>query len=247
MRTRYPAAVIGAVLLVGILFPRIGSAYDFAPTDLEWATWPEFCRARYVTTNIGGTSKWAREYSQAAIEASRRQLGQDTFVYIHHYCAGIAYLNRSKLEGNAERRKMVLGTARNEASFTFERIPESSPLYAGVAIALGQIHKDLGKTDDAIAFIKQAIKVQPTNPRPYLGLALLYRDMRRLDLARDTLLSGDAAVEGQSIEIHYNLGLVYFELKEMDLAVEFAKKAYDKQYPLPGLQQKLTRAGRWPD
>jgi len=32
-------------------------AYSFEPTDLEWASWPEYCKARYVTTNIGGGSK----------------------------------------------------------------------------------------------------------------------------------------------------------------------------------------------
>src|ERR1043165_6461782 len=70
--------------------------------------------------------------------------------------------------------------------------------------------------------------------------------MKKLDLARDALLKGDEAVGGASAEIQYTLGLIYFELDDKENALAYARKAYDKNYPLPGLQQKLKRAGYWP-
>jgi tetratricopeptide (TPR) repeat protein len=44
-------------------------------------------------------------------------------------------------------------------------------------------------------------------------------------------------------EVHYNLGLLYAELKEYDKAKEHAIKAYAQNYPLPGLRNKLLKAG----
>jgi tetratricopeptide (TPR) repeat protein len=90
------------------------------------------------------------------------------------------------------------------------------------------------------------VSVHPDDPRPYIGLSVLYRDLKKLDMARDALLKGDAATGGTSAELHYTLGLIYFELNDFDHSVEYAQKAYAKNYPLPGLQDKLRRAGHWP-
>ncbi len=46
-------------------------------------------------------------------------------------------------------------------------------------------------------------------------------------------------------ETWYNLGLAYFELKRYDEALEAAHKAYAQGYPLPGLRNRLRRAGHW--
>ncbi len=49
-----------------------------------------------------------------------------------------------------------------------------------------------------------------------------------------------------SITFFYNFGLLWFELKDYDHAVEYAKRAYDGGWPLPGLANKLKSVGRWP-
>ncbi|MBL8472254.1 MAG: hypothetical protein KF778_04450 [Rhodocyclaceae bacterium] len=47
--------------------------------------------------------------------------------------------------------------------------------------------------------------------------------------------------------IYYNLGLSYFSLKDYDKALENAHTAYRMGFPLPGLREKLIRAGKWKD
>jgi tetratricopeptide (TPR) repeat protein len=49
----------------------------------------------------------------------------------------------------------------------------------------------------------------------------------------------------KSANLHYNLGLAYFDLGKHDAALQHAKKAYDMGFPLPGLKDKLKRAGKW--
>lgn len=45
--------------------------------------------------------------------------------------------------------------------------------------------------------------------------------------------------------IMYNLGLAYFELKQFDKSLEFAKRAYAGGFPLPGLKNMLQKSGKW--
>lgn len=240
-------ALASAALVLACLFPTLGSAYSFEPTELEWASWPEYCKARYVTTNVGGGSKMAQRYSQSQVATQRRAIGEPSFNHVHHYCAGIVWLSRLKVEANPERRKSYVEYANTEISYTFDRIPESSPIYPTVAVNMARARLERGEAEDAIAAVEHAVQVHPKDPRPYIGMAVIYRDMKKLDLARDALLKGDAAVEGSSAEIQYTLGLVYFELDDKEQALQYARKAYEKDYPLPGLQQKLKRAGYWPD
>lgn len=50
-----------------------------------------------------------------------------------------------------------------------------------------------------------------------------------------------------SANLHYNLGLAYFQLKRYDDALDSAHKAYAAGFPLPGLKNMLVRAGKWND
>jgi tetratricopeptide (TPR) repeat protein len=45
--------------------------------------------------------------------------------------------------------------------------------------------------------------------------------------------------------IHYNLGLLYFDEKDYDKAKQHAKRAYELGFPLEGLKKKLKTAGAW--
>jgi len=46
-----------------------------------------------------------------------------------------------------------------------------------------------------------------------------------------------------SADANYNLGLMYFDQKDMEKARKYARQAYAAGFPLPGLRDKLARAG----
>jgi tetratricopeptide (TPR) repeat protein len=52
---------------------------------------------------------------------------------------------------------------------------------------------------------------------------------------------------GEDANIYYNLGLAYFDTGNMDKALASAHAAYALGFPLPGLKNKLERAGKWRD
>jgi tetratricopeptide (TPR) repeat protein len=62
-----------------------------------------------------------------------------------------------------------------------------------------------------------------------------------------TKLESALSLSGDDPNILYNLGLAYFELKQFDKSLEYAKQAYSLGFPLPGLKNKLLKAGKWKD
>ena len=59
----------------------------------------------------------------------------------------------------------------------------------------------------------------------------------------------DAALELgiPSPNVDYNIGLTYFDLGQFDKALQAAHRAYGAGFPLPGLRDKMKRAGKWKD
>ena len=55
------------------------------------------------------------------------------------------------------------------------------------------------------------------------------------------------ALGANDANLHYNLGLVYFNLGRFDEALASAHRAYALGFPLPGLRNMLTRNGHWRD
>lgn len=52
---------------------------------------------------------------------------------------------------------------------------------------------------------------------------------------------------GRSANVAYNMGLVYLDLNDFENALKYARIAYDGGFPLPGLRNRLKRAGKWRD
>lgn len=64
---------------------------------------------------------------------------------------------------------------------------------------------------------------------------------------QEALKKLDAAVDlGETTaNVDYNIGLAYFEIGEFDKSLQSAHRAYAANFPLPGLREKLKRAGKW--
>jgi tetratricopeptide (TPR) repeat protein len=58
-------------------------------------------------------------------------------------------------------------------------------------------------------------------------------------------LSEAARLGSDSANANYNMGLIYYDLKEYEKALYHAQEAYRLGFPLLGLRDKLKRAGKW--
>jgi tetratricopeptide (TPR) repeat protein len=234
------------MLLAGaVLSPAICSAYNFSPTAAEFAAWPSYCKARYGHTSIGSRSQYANSVNQAGRDVARATLGDATYDNVHHFCAAMSYLSRAKVARTPAERKLDLRNAHNNMMYSWNRITPDMPLYAPMVITMAQIENAQGNSEEAIEYLTAAIEARPSDAQFYAALAITYRDQKQLKQARETLERGVAASEG-SVELHYNLGLICLELRDVECAVQHAQVAYEGGHPFPGLKNKLTSIGRWP-
>jgi len=92
----------------------------------------------------------------------------------------------------------------------------------------------------------RAIRFRPEDPnvRMIYGVYLSKNGKNREALEQ---LEVAAAYEKDNANLIYNIGLVYFDLKQYDQALAFAHRAYALGFSLPGLKNKLVQAGKWRD
>lgn len=236
---------IAAVLLSALALQRV-QAYEFVPTALEWAAWPGYCKARYVTVPVGEASKYAFEVSRSDIDYWRSALGERNYIHVHHFCAGLSWLGRARLASTENERRFALERALEECTYTYIRIERTSIVFPEVAAGLARVAQQQGKFDDAESYLQSAINAQPDRVQPYVAMAIFLRSRARIEDGIRVLNVAEQAIGSESAELHYQLGLLNLEAGHIDEALARARRAYDLGYPLPGLRNRLTALGRWP-
>lgn len=244
----------GACLLaIGILSlttaaPRLALSYSFVPTQAEFLTWPDYCKVVYMRTNIGkGSSGFAELITPDAYAAGTKALGSEPFGDggVHHYCASVLLLARVRNENDPQQRDFLLSQAKGEAQFTMARAIPNGEMYVQSATQLAMVQYEQGEVVQSLKLLDDLISSSPHNVRPYLAKFIIHFRRQEYGLAYDTLTLADSAVDGASSEVHYNLGLVLLKMDRPEEAAHYAKLAYDKGYPLPGLMFQLERRGYW--
>lgn len=93
-------------------------------------------------------------------------------------------------------------------------------------------------------YFQSAINFRDDDSYVYLiyGIHLLKKEK-----VQEALEKFDKAKElgDDSANLHYNLGLAYFQAKRFDDSLSAARKAYDAGFPLQGLKNMLIHAGKW--
>ncbi len=93
-------------------------------------------------------------------------------------------------------------------------------------------------------YIVRAIRFTPDDGTIQM-IAGMYYSKKGNNAKALEYLERASELSGESGNLHYNLGLVFFELKTFDKALFHAHEAYRLGFTLPGLKSKLEKIGKW--
>ena len=93
-------------------------------------------------------------------------------------------------------------------------------------------------------YFDRAMRFTPNDPEVYMiyGVHVMKTGDNKTAIA---LLEKASSLDDSNANVHYNLGLAYFEVKNYDKSLAEATKAYALGFPLPGLRNMLEKAGKW--
>lgn len=225
--------------------PSCVYAYDFVPTDAEWIAWPDYCKARYITLPVGENTKWASELSAVNVVLARKKIGEDTFTHVHHYCAGVTWLNRANQEVVSSERLKFYRNAISEISYVLERVDHRQPIASGIIIKIAQAYEGINELSIAEKFYREAVDLHKDNGSAYASLANFLRKNKRFNEAKKILLDGDFLTEETSMDINIVMAHLLIDMGDNVQAAVYAKKGYKMGYPLPGLKKKLEDLKLW--
>lgn len=150
-------------------------------------------------------------------------------------------------------------TPLGDLDYTLRAFPNHHrALYAFSKYEIQEIHKsqlrglsykppksEAGFPATAACYFDRAIRWRPNDP----NVRLIYGiHLHKIGKSREALdqYKISEKIQPNSAELNYNMGLLYFDLKQYSLAKQYAKKAYQLGYPLPGLRKKLASVRQWP-
>lgn len=237
------ASVCAASVGILLVAPAHSAGWNFTPTPEEYQSWPQYCRVQYSFINRGENA-YGNYYSDADIEPWKRSIGESSFTYLHHYCKAALILRRLEVARAPQERRFLTGVAINDGEFSYIRTEKTSIVFPPVAVVMAQARLANGEVDVALDILRDAIAAQPERTEAYAALAQYYRKQKDLNKAVAVMDGAVAATNGESVEIRYLRGLLRLEKGDLDGAVDDARVAYAAGYPLPGLRNRLVRAGR---
>ena len=118
---------------------------------------------------------------------------------------------RAYSQGLAEARKLVEAKRYDDALAKLDALSQSRPREARARFMKAVVQTDLGKSQDAVATLRDLVADFPELPEPRNNLAVLYAAQGNYPLARDELELAIAAAPDYAIA-HENLGDVYARL-----------------------------------
>ena len=143
-------------------------------------------------------------------------------------------------------RRGTTGTIASDLNYTLMMFPNHHRALAAFGkLSLREKNlKPVGAKYSVGCFFDRAIRFKPNDAivRMVYGNYLLKAG--KADEATEQLRIA-VDLEPENPTINYNLGLLYLKQKDYEQAKTYAKKAYELEFPLPGLKNQLKQVGKW--
>jgi tetratricopeptide (TPR) repeat protein len=134
----------------------------------------------------------------------------------------------------------------NDIHFVLHRFPNHHPALDAMMRLGAKERKERpsGTPETVECYLYRAVVFAPEDAvaKSLYGIYLLKLGKRKDALEQ---LTSANELRPDDRNIHYNLGLLYFDEKNYDKAKQHAQRAYELGFPLQGLKKKLQSVGAW--
>ena len=171
--------------LSGLLFATVSNA-QYDPASLSKL--PPYCRnADVFRLHVPGGN------NAADIERWKKVMGGG-FVHIHHYCWALDTTNRALFDARSKAdRNKKLRDSLGEFDYVIERVDSKFPLLPEILTKKAENLFRLERNPEAVATLIRAIEIRSDYWPPYAALSDHYKQVGKLDDARNWLNKGLAA------------------------------------------------------
>ncbi len=164
--------------LASSISPAIAVETGLRPNAAEMLRLPPYCQARFKAAQ--GSPEW---------NAWRDQIGHN-FIDLHHYCAGLNYVNRYWSARNARDRGFYLQRAMGGFDYLVKAEKPDFALRAELYSNRGGVFKLMRKPGEAVRDYNKALSINPRIVKPYLELANLHVAGKSSSRALETITEG---------------------------------------------------------
>lgn len=172
----YPQKIVAAWF--ALLLPAAPVMAEWMPSPTEMAALPAYCAAKF---SEGKNPESAKSW--------RASMGSD-FMHIHHYCAGLNFLNRARGMASGNDKRGTLGAAMSNFNYMLNNSSAGFYLRPEILMNRGITFSMLDKGGQAIGDLLKSIQMDPGQPRAYITLAGLYQKQNNRTKALETVSEG---------------------------------------------------------
>jgi tetratricopeptide (TPR) repeat protein len=173
MKTLKKIELILALVWVALAPPV---AAEWKPSQADMGALPPYCAARF-------------DEKSDAFKRWRASMGGD-FIHVHHYCAGINFVNRARGIASAKDRQGTLGAALTNFDYMLSHTQPDFYLRPEILMNRGIALSLMNKPGEAVGDLLKAIEADPKLPRVYVTLADMYDKQKNRGKALEVVTQG---------------------------------------------------------
>ena len=165
------------LIIIGLLSPWHNLAAEGGGWRQDTRMLPQYCKDRAKGKNSSEWAKWRKTFG-------------DTYIHMHHYCAGVFAEQKAKSELDKSKRDRWLMSVVSQMKYVSGACDTGCVLYPELHTRWGWALSEQGKNAEAIQHYQLALKAKRNYTLAYIRLSELYIKANQPDEARKVLESG---------------------------------------------------------
>lgn len=184
--------LILSLLLAGSNAFAQSNLQSFLPSPAEMHQLPAYCAVKFNSKT--DSPEW---------QMWRNQLGSN-YLDMHHYCAGLNFLNRYYVAQRKAEKSGMLGAAKRNFEYMIRAAHPDFSLRGDIYLQRGLTFKLMGRQASALADFQQALTINPKLTKAYLELTNIYANSKQKQKALETSVAGLKQVpDAKSLQRRY--------------------------------------------